>query len=243
MKIQTSTLTLIESYMLTPHVKHFRFQCPYEKINTFIPGQFITMHFEEGGQSYKRSYSIANTTQSTTIEFAAGYVPEGPASEILFNLKPGDEIQANGPFGRLTLKDEPVGRYILIATSTGVTPYRSMLNQLSEKLHDFPELEVHILLGVRKREDLIYKDDFLGLMNQQSNAYFHACYSREDTSPLEGFEFLGHVQDKLKLLMPDHEKDIVYLCGNPAMVDTCHEMLTQHAFTIKQIRREKYLSK
>lgn len=244
MKIKTSPLVLAESYSLTPSVKHFVFSCEDPKLNAFTPGQFITMHFEKDGKSLKRSYSIANRNQQTNhIEFAAGFVANGPASKKLFTLQPQDIIEVNGPFGRLILKQEPVKRYLLVATSTGVTPYRAMLNQLSHMLIQDAALSVCILQGVQRREDLLYPEEFLNLAQQHKSVEFYACYSRETRSDLEPFEFKGYVQDKLKTLAPNPADDIAYLCGNPAMVDACHELLANENFDLKQIRREKYLSR
>lgn len=243
MTIKTSQLILKDSFMISPFVKHFVFSCQDDAFNEFIPGQFITMHLPSDNKILRRSYSIANQTHTGEIEFAAGYVKEGPASEKLFSLQPGDEITANGPFGRLILKEEPVQRYLLIATSTGVTPYRSMLNALSKKMAANPELHIHILQGIRERQDTLYPEDFLAFANAHTNAHFHACYSREKHTNLKDFEYIGYVQEKLKSLNPNHESDIAYLCGNPTMVDACHAELTNCHFDIKQIRREKYISR
>lgn len=244
MNIKTTPLILKQSYLVSPTIKHFVFSCLDDKIKNFTAGQFITMHFEIHGKAFKRSYSIANREHNDDIEFAAGYVEKGPATEMLFALAPGDTIDVNGPFGRLTLKEEPVKRYLLIATSTGVTPYRAMMRELTEKLKQDPELSVHILLGVRSPEDLLYRDEFISFTEQMPNAYFHACYSRAgDTEQFSDHEFSGYVQDKLVELNPNPETDIAYLCGNPAMVDACYSTLSELAFHIKQIRREKYISR
>ncbi|MGF2339041.1 FAD-binding oxidoreductase, partial [Acinetobacter baumannii] len=92
------------------------------------------------GKNLKRSYSIANEPKKDNrIEFAAGYFEGGPGTELLYNLKPGDVIHINGPFGRLIFKDETPGRYILVATSTGTTPYRAMLNELGQRIEKHPD--------------------------------------------------------------------------------------------------------
>ncbi len=242
MKIKTSTLVLKDTVMLTPSVKHFVFSCQEEKLKDFTPGQFITMIFELDGKVIRRSYSIANQSHSQVIEFAAGYVEKGPASEKLFPMATGDEIQVNGPFGRLLLKDEPVKRYFLVATSTGIVPYRAMLSQLSDKLKQDPSLTVHILEGVREKQDLIYGDEFLEFTSKHEKAHFHACYSREKNNDLQEHESIGYVQDKLMSLNPDQD-DIAYLCGNPAMIDECNEKLMNNGLEQKKIRREKYISR
>ena len=243
MKIKTEQLVLQDSYSVSPSVKHFKFNCSEDLSTQYMPGQFITIQFMVEDKILRRSYSIANTSPNGSIEFAAGYVDNGPASKRLFALKIGDPIQADGPFGRLILKEEPVERYLLIATSTGITPYRAMLDTLSQKLIANPKLSVHILQGVRSQADLLYKEDFLSFTQKHPNAHFHACYSREENQTLNTFEFKGYVQDKLKTLTPNPQKDIAYLCGNPEMVDVCHKLLIDDSFNIKQIRREKYISK
>lgn len=243
MPIKTHEISLRDAQMITDKVKHFAFSCDDASINAFTPGQFITMHFEVDGKMLKRSYSLANRENNQgLVEFAASYVKNGPASERLFHLNPNDCIQINGPFGRLVLKDEPVKRYILVATSTGVTPYRAMLNQLKEKLSADSELTVTILQGVQYRRDLLYGDEFLNFANNNERASFYACYSQED-SPLEYFEYKGYCQSKLEALEPNPTDDLVYLCGNPGMIDESFAMLKERNFEIKNIRREKYISR
>ncbi|TAL60187.1 MAG: ferredoxin--NADP reductase, partial [Legionella sp.] len=123
MQVISFPVTLVESFMISPKVKHFVFNCEQSPTFNYLPGQFITVHFEHGEKSLKRSYSIANeSNQENRIEFAAGFVDSGPGTEYLFNLKPGEKINISGPFGRLIFKEEIPSRYILVATSTGITP-------------------------------------------------------------------------------------------------------------------------
>lgn len=245
MAIQTTPITLVSAHKLTPNINHFVFSCEDESINQFTPGQFITLHIKEGEKTLRRSYSIANRQNAKQIEFAASYVENGPASELLFNLAIGESVEATGPFGRLVLKEEPVKRYFLVATSTGVTPYRSMLNQLARRFEANPQLEAHILLGVKDASEALYQDEFLEFSRHHpNNMQFHLCYSRETANKeLARHEHHGYVQKQLMALKPNPETDIIYLCGNPQMVDDCQHALTNENFNIKQIRREKYISR
>src|SRR5262245_9501626 len=98
MILQIFPLILKETYMVTSTVRHFAFVREDGSAFKFIPGQFITVHFEHGGQALKRSYSVATIPgQSEAIEFAASYIKGGPGSEFLFQLKPGEMLQASGP--------------------------------------------------------------------------------------------------------------------------------------------------
>lgn len=245
MKVKTFPIRLLDAYMLSAKVKHFVFEAVLEPAFDYVSGQFITIHFEKEGTALKRSYSLANRPEKNNrIEFAAGYIEGGPATELLFNLSPGDTIDVNGPFGRLVLKDAMPKRYILAATSTGITPYRAMLPSLAQRLTDDPTLEVVILQGVQRADEVLYADEFQAFADRFENAQFHACLSRTSTKFCAGFERNGYVQHCFESLLElNPATDVVYLCGNPAMIDESFAQLKDKGFAMPQIIREKYISR
>lgn len=234
--------------MLTPRVKHFTFEwldpvTPF----TFIPGQFIRLTIPTGAEKPPtRSYSLANNhwDEPHTLQFAASYVEGGVASEYLFHLEPGAIIEAGGPFGRLVLKEEDQPeRFILVSTNTGVTPYRALFSSMIPRFEANPNLKIHVVQGLRAQEDLFYLEDFLAFQKQYSNNFdFTICYSRPVGELTQPFEKLGRVQAQLTNLDCTPGKDIVYLCGNPNMVDEVFAQLKDKGFEIRNIRREKYIS-
>ncbi len=230
--------------MISPNVKHFIFRANLSPAFDYLAGQFITIHFEHEGKMLKRSYSIANVpTQNNRIEFAAGYVEGGPGTQLLFNLAPGDTININGPFGRLILKEDTPRRLILAATSTGITPYRAMIDALKDRLRKQPELKIVILQGVQRREDLLYTDEFLMLAQEFPQVTFRAHLSRESQENLLPHEHKGYVQRAFPELNLNPEEDLVYLCGNPGMIDDAFNDLKERGFAMQQIIREKYISR
>jgi ferredoxin-NADP reductase len=244
MQVNTFPITLKESFMITPKVKHFIFKCELLPPFAYQPGQFVTVHFEHEGKSLKRSYSIANIPQQDNlIELAAGYFENGPGTDLLYNLKPGDVIHINGPFGRLILKDECPGRYILMATSTGITPYRAMLTELSKRLEENPALQVIIIQGVQRREEILYLKDFLAFAQKHPQASFQPYLSRQSLDELQENEYHGYVQHAFSSLNLNPQQDVVYLCGNPGMIDDAFNYLQEQGFAMQQIIREKYISR
>ena len=241
--IKTFPVSLEHTIDISPTVKHFIFKTKDDYAFNFTPGQFITLHFEQNGKHLRRSYSIANyLTDNHHIEFAANYIEHGPGSELLFKLLPGDTIQINGPFGRLTLKPEIPQRYILIATSTGVTPYRSMRQELEHRMQVNPTLQVIILFGARNQAEVLYANEFLEWAEKCSRFNFHASLSRANTDKLCKHERIGYVQTALSALNLNPNNDVIYLCGNPAMIDHNFEMLKNLGFTTQNVIREKYIS-
>lgn len=235
------------SRMVTPHIRHLSFIPEDGEPFTFVAGQFITLlidNLETPGKKLHRSYSIANTpNQNNTMEMACAYVENGRATKLLFNLEPGDSIEASGPYGLFVLKEEQPSRYLLIATGTGVTPYRSMLDEISRRLTLNPSLSIKVMLGVRNQDELLFGNDFLEVAKSQPNFSFDVCYSRADNEKAleDRFEHTGHVQELFPTLHLNPETDIIYLCGNPNMIDDAFAKLSALGFERKAIRREKYL--
>lgn len=241
---------LKSTYMLCPGVKYFVFAREDNAPITFVPGQFITLNIETNeknatGDKNKvlhRSYSIANfPSDENLIEIACAYVEGGVASNLLFNLKLGESINASGPFGLFTLKEEQPSRYILIATGTGVAPYRSMLQEIKKRLQAQSNLEVFVIQGVRTRGELLFGEEFASLNTELENFTFKACYSRESNIELKAHEQLGHIQTVFTELNLNPTQDIIYLCGNPNMIDDAFNAFTELGFDRKNVRREKYL--
>lgn len=245
MALPTYTLTLAWSRDVTPSVKHLAFFREDGVIPQYVPGQFITLHILNAeGKKLHRSYSLASAPCAEGIlEMAAAYVEGGVASQLLFNLQPGGTVTAGGPYGLFVLKDEQPQRYVLVGTGTGITPYRSMLPELAKRFSANPALSVDLILGVRIKADALFAQEFVDFAKQFPGRFrFHSCYSREQpTSITEPHEILGRVQDRFPGLALNPTTDIVYLCGNPAMIDAAFGNLTEgYGFDKKSVRREKY---
>lgn len=235
------SLILQDSKEIAPLVRHFTFVRKDGQPFEFTPGQFINLYFENQGELVQRSYSLASIPGETgTIELALSYVTNGKASDFIFGLERGDEIQASGPFGRLTLREERPKRYVLVATGTGVTPYRSMLKELSVRMREHG-VKVVLLQGARSPMDQLYLDDFVPFAENHPEFTFLACCSRVLSEPPKPYEVKGYVQDQFDNLELNPEEDMVFLCGNPNMIDAAFLKLTELGFSAANVRREKYV--
>ncbi|KRA79845.1 phenol hydroxylase [Lysobacter sp. Root667] len=234
--------------MLAPTVGHYTFVRDDGQPLDYIPGQFIQVHFQYAdGTATKRSYSLATIHDHAlgpgeAVEIAVSYVPGGAATALFEGLDEGGTIDASGPFGRFCLMPADANRrYLLIATGTGVTPYRAMLPQLETLIRE-RGIEVVLMFGARTPDELLYGDEFGAFADRQPNFRFVPCYSRELPVDRHPDTRHGYVQQFLDEFAPNGESDIAYLCGNPNMVDTCFEALKTHGLPIPHIRREKYVS-
>jgi ferredoxin-NADP reductase len=241
-------LRLVSSRMLAPSVRHFVFVRDDGQPPAFIPGQFLQVHFHyPDGTPTKRSYSVATVhpgqvEPDTPLEIAVSYVDGGAATALFQGLVEGDRIEASGPFGRFCLMPNDANRrYLLVGTGTGVTPYRAMLPELGRQIRE-RGIEVVLLFGARGPDELLYGDEFAAFAAATPGFRFIPCYSRQMPATPRADDRQGYVQQALAELAPYPEADIVYLCGNPNMVDAAFELLKQAELPVPHIRREKYVS-
>lgn len=227
---------------LTHKVLHLSFSLTENKPFSFIPGQFITFLFEHHHKIIRRSYSIASLSQpAQEIEIAVSPVENGLATEILFNLKPGEILKTTGPFGRLILPQTAthLTHIVLAATGTGITPYRAMLPQLASLLNENKSLACSLLFNVRYRQDLFYLNDFL---NFKSNRFYFQAYLSQETQTQADYEKTGRIIQAFHHLNLDPQRTLIYLCGHPEMIDETFSFLIEKGFASSQVRREKYIS-
>jgi NAD(P)H-flavin reductase len=121
----------------------------------------------------------------------------------------------------------------MIATGTGVAPFRSMLAA------HLPELntQVTLLFGTRYAGTLLYREEFEELARRFANFRFWPTITRpgKDWSGRTG-RVQQHIEEAL-----DGRTDLdVYLCGLKEMVDDIRGRLKQRGFDRKHIIFEKY---
>ncbi len=238
------TLTLLSRQDFNDQTTHLAFSIENNQPLELVAGQFIRLLFDQDGEEVFRSYSVANILKSNIdsieqIELAVSWVEGGLATVNLTQMNIGDSIKASAPYGRFCLTDKKWGRYFLVATGTGVTPYRAMTNELIQRTKE--GAEVFVVMGAREASGLLYAEEFRACTENPGYHYI-TCLSRSQLKNPGKFDYQGHVQTFLNTNNFNQETDIVFLCGNPEMVDGAFSLLKDAGMPVQQIRREKYVS-
>lgn len=242
---ETLPLRLLEHRPLGPDLAHLVFA---HADGTALPphraGQFAQFWFARQGEALRRSYSIATPPQAAPSqhwEFAVARHPGGLGSEHLHGLREGETIGASGPFGRFGIgPNDRAPRYLLIATGTGVAPYRALLPELLQRARTEPA-RVLLIAGARSLEALPYHDAFADCARTHPELDYRVCLSRQSPPATLPGALPGRVQAALEQLAPQPQ-DLALLCGHPAMVDDCFERLRQAGLAPARIRRERFVS-
>ncbi len=224
---------LIESFEIAPEVRHFVFEAAGVERLEFLPGQFVSLVDMVRGKEITRAYSIASPPSNTNrFELCLNRVTEGWLSPRLFALKPGDAIEMQPPLGQFTIRN-PSRDAILVATGTGIAPFRSILKaHLTESSAAFT-----LIFGVRYEPHLMYRGEFEEMARRFSRFRFWPTLSRPDPC-WRGRT--GHVQAHLEEAIGERRDLDVYLCGLKLMVDDVRNILKAMGFNRKQIIYEKY---
>ena len=227
------TARLLESREIAPEVRHLVFEVEDSLAFPYVPGQFASLTAEIDGSPITRAYSFASPACGSRIELCLNRVLEGKFSPYLFDLQPGDRVQMTGPWGGFIFR-QPVQDSILVATGTGIVPFRAMLqDQLSrDSVHQYT-----LIFGVRYEHGLLYRDEFEQLARDHPNFHFRPTLSRPEP---EWTGRTGHVQAHLFEAIGDRRDINVFICGLTPMVDDVRSILKSSGFDRKRIICEKY---
>ena len=192
-----------------------------ERINLqFQTGQFVML--KNLNSSAKREYSVYSGENDDYLEVLVREIEGGKVSGRLKKLKPGTEIEVEGPFGFFKFNPEKFAsqKFLFVATGTGISPFHSFVRT-------FPELDYQLVHGVRLKEE----------------AYEHADYQKQKvTLCLSGEEtgdFCGRVTDYLFTQKIDRETNC-FLCGNSEMIYEVFDILTGKGIPVSNIYSEVY---
>ncbi len=195
------------------------------------PGAAPEVEAPPADKLIKRAYSIGSSpTQREFLEFYIAVVPDGSLTTRLAALKEGDRLFAQPKVtGTFTLEGLPDDRnLVLVSTGTGLAPFMSMIRTGEVWTANRKITVVH---GVRYPSDFAYADELLSYQQSGKGLLYLPIASRA------GEEFTGRKGRIQKLfeeqvVIPNPDRDSVFLCGNPAMIEDLERYLMERGFVL-----------
>jgi len=207
---------------------------------------------EKDGKPHSvRLYSIASTrygddmtgkTGSLCVRRATYWCPElkaddpakkGICSNFLCDTNAGDEVKLTGPSGKVMLmpEEDPKTDLIMVATGTGIAPYRGFVRRLFTE--DTPAADAYkgqawLFLGVANSDALLYDDEFQEAKEKfPDNFRLDYALSREQNNKKGGKMY---IQDKVEEYADEIFTKLdngahIYFCGLKGMMPGIQDML------------------
>lgn len=212
-----------ENIHWTDELFSLRVRAPVEP---YTAGQFTQLGLEIDGEIIGRPYSYVSAPQDALLEFCLVTVPEGPLTNRLVAMHPGDSLLVRPkPAGFFVLKEVPEGSDLwLLATGTAIGPFISIL-RTAEPWQRFENIV--LAHAVRHAAELTYTDSIAALSRSHPGQLHYQPFVTRENHP-------GALRQRIPAALRDRsiERQLglqldaghsqVMLCGNPGMVkDSC----------------------
>ncbi len=160
----------------------------------FIAGQWVYLHLvdEVGASLAKGAFSLANVPDETGV-LRFGVKIYGRLTATLAEMRAGDRVGVQGPFGRFVLpaEDAPLAMF---GGGIGVTPLRSMIQAaLEDRSRRAP---IALFWASKAEEDLIYHAEFLAWQKAHPGRFTYVpSLTREHRADWPGER--GRLEDRM----------------------------------------------
>lgn len=191
-------------------------------------GQFFLWRFLDRGRWWQaHPFSLSRAPDGRSLRITVKGV--GAYTRGLAELRPGTRILAEGPFGTFTRHRRRSAGVALIAGGIGITPVRSLLEDLPAEPG-----ELTVVYRALRAGDLVLRSE-IDAIARARGAEVHYVVGDHNG---DGAGLLS--PDHLRSLIPDIAERDVFLCGPPAMVDSIRATLRATATPRRNIHVERF---
>ena len=188
----------------------------------------------------QRSYSIASAPEDGYLVLTVERLDGGELSPYLVDeLVTGDDLELCGPIGtRFVWEDSPHAPVLLVASDTGIVPFRSMLRH---SVATRCTTAIRLLYCAESIGDLIYHDELLRLA-AYDEVDIRFCLTRHWPSGWRGHR--GPIGGELlrDVTWSPAQRPLHYVCGPAGFVDGIATALAQSGHDSTRVRTERFES-
>jgi len=188
----------------------------------FDGGQFGIFRFLDNSFYQAHPFSFSKAYNGKEIRLSIKNL--GDFTSKVKDIKIGTPIIIEGPFGVFTKKQIKYKNVVLIAGGIGITPIRSLLEDLSTT--DISK-NITVIYSIKEENEIIFKDELSSI--QKNKIYYHLS-SKE-----------GHLsEDKLRSIILNPTQTDVFICGPSSMTESIIKILRKIGVNKKRIHFERF---
>lgn len=197
---------------------------PLSKKLDFHSGQFAFFSFLSlSVSSESHPFSISSSPASNNLRITVKNL--GDFTSNLKDLKVGDGVLIEGPYGGFSYQKSKNKNQIWIAGGVGITPFLSMVQDIPDGYN------IDLYYSVRDKSDAVHVKELEGIANTKPNFRFKPWFSSLN----------GYINADLisKFSNGSTEKEI-FLCGPASFMDNLKNQLVSLGVDIKRIHYENF---
>ena len=234
------TATLIASNDITHDIREFRFGTDVPA--SFRPGQFAALQLP--GVNGTRAYSMSNLPNSEgEWHFQVRRVQGGNGSNTLFdNLRVGDRIVLDGPYGMAYLREDSARDVVCIAGGSGLAPMVSIARAMADA-GQLASRRLHFFYGARTHRDVCGESLLEALPGFGDRIRFYPAISSVQESEAQSWSGrVGFIHEYVEEVVgPDIHGHDYYMAGPPPMIQAVLDTLqTRHKVDKSQIYFDRF---
>lgn len=185
-----------------------------------------------------RAFSIASSPEETELMIVFR-LRNTVFKNILKNIKVGEEIKMDGPYGSFVLHEDSSCESIFLAGGIGIAPIRSIL--INSMLKNTSR-KIFLFYSNKHLEDAAFFEELKFLQNKDSGYKFIPTMTSLEKSKKLWIGDVGRIQKSLLIkYIPNIKKAIYYLCGSSDMVASLKTVLEKMGIDEDNIRIEEFL--
>ena len=159
---------------------------------------------------------VSDESSPGHLDLLVKVYPNGPMSEHLHAMNPGDNLSFKGPIPKYPWQANKHKHITLIAGGTGITPMYQLARAIFQNPSD--NTKVSLIFGNLTEADILLKPEFDAIEKDHPDR-FRAFYML-DKAPESWPHGKGHVtKELLKEVLPDpgSENIKIFVCGPPGL--------------------------
>ena len=157
---------------------------------------------------------------------------------VLKSMPLGSEIEIKGPYGKMTLHDDPARPVVFLTGGIGITPFRSMA--LDAARSGLPH-RIHLFYSNRRPEDAAFLDQLTELEKKNPNYRLIATMTGAAPSSPPWIGETGYVNSEmLSRFTDDLKSPVYYIAGPEGLVTAMRKTLSEAGVNESDINVEQF---
>jgi ferredoxin-NADP reductase len=207
----------------------------------FNAGQFLRFSLidppETDDEGNSRTFSIASAPHEADLMIATR-MRDTAFKRVLRAMPLGSEIEIKGPYGKMTLHEDPSRPAVFLTGGIGITPFRSIAVEAAASGDNH---RLQLFYSNRRPEDAAFLEQLSELQKSNSNYQFIPTMTAAAGSLLPWMGETGYINgEKLARFVGNLKAPMYYIAGPAGMVNAMRAALADAGVDEAAIRAEEF---